>query len=113
MDRKIIVLTPSEWENRVKLGECAQKSFYHNHFNKDAQLIIKSLVWNALDDIKKGNIQESVSELEKVAGMCERIYTDSCRAQDGISELARLIEYDLEIPKAIDPTESPKPKNNP
>jgi hypothetical protein len=95
MDRKIIVLTPSEWDNRVQLFEFAQKSHDHNHFNKDAQLGIKSITWLAVNHIKNGEIDEALKELEKIPEICERIYKDSCRAQDGIGDLAALIKYKL------------------
>lgn len=93
MDRKIIILTPSEWENRTTLLEFAKKSHQHNHSNKDAQLAIKSLVSLALRDLADGNKDEALEHLLQIPGICDRIYKDTCRAQDGVSDLMTLIEY--------------------
>jgi 3-deoxy-D-arabino-heptulosonate 7-phosphate (DAHP) synthase len=96
MDRTIIVLTPSEWENRASLLEFAKQSHNHNHYNKDAQLAIKSLVSLAKRGLSDGNVDEAIKHLDSIPDICERIYQDSCRAQDGVSGLMTLIESFIE-----------------
>lgn len=97
MDRKVIVLTPGEWENKTTLIEAARLSHNHNHYNKDAQLVIKSIVSLALLDLKDGNIQEAIDHINQIPSICDRIYHDSCRAQDGVSGLVTLIDHHAKL----------------
>lgn len=95
MDRKVIVLTPYEWENRTTLADAAQRSYQANHIIKDKQCVIQSLTWHVLNNIKNGNIEGVEQNLLDIDNMCKEIYKLSCQSQAYIGEVGTVIGYKI------------------
>lgn len=95
LDRKVIVLTPSEWENRIELGEAMQHGYNHTHYAVTKLAIIEALLYRfelGIDNEKLCK-EELLSMVEKIKGITKNTEKEIRLAQRYVGNVAQLIGY--------------------
>lgn len=52
MDAKVIVLTPSEWDNRIELGQAMQNAYNHTHYAVSKESTLQSVLFRLKHDLE-------------------------------------------------------------
>lgn len=73
MDRKVIVLTPNEWEQRISLNESVQKSHDYNHFALSKSSSLQALLHNIVSDVNENKLDNVILELEQAIWLSSRV----------------------------------------
>lgn len=106
MDRKVIVLSPSEWDNRISLGDSMQKAYNHSHYAVTSLANLGALTFAlnkqvGRDNVDKEKVLELVSTLDK---RIDEIVQEIRMNQRYVGEVATMINY--KIKEAMDEDDS-------
>jgi hypothetical protein len=96
MDRTVIVLTPSEWENKVELGKGLDTAYQHLHYAATREAIVNAMLHGLKRDLEHNRPKEEMlEEIEAALTSASDITREVREAQRIINSVATVISYKL------------------
>jgi hypothetical protein len=91
MDRRVIVLTPSEWEDRKPLSKCLSDAYQELHYAKTFDAVIDAkLIDLCREDKSKEDLELIVDEIKEMRkGMMKHIHA----SQAIVGSVSTVIDY--------------------
>ncbi len=95
MERKVVVLSPSEWENRIELGKAMELAYRHSHFavrkESTLQAILYSLSYSLVNDRKDKD--ELLAKIEDAVRIGNDMLSEIRKSQEYIGNISSMIGY--------------------
>lgn len=95
MDRKVIVLTPSEWDNRIGLGQAMQNAYNHTHYAVSKESTLQSILFRLKHELVSGekSRDDLVSVIDSAIHISREITSEVRISQDYIGNISTMIGY--------------------
>lgn len=94
MDRKVIVLSPSEWENKQTLGHSLDQAYNQLHFAVTRESTINSCVHGLKRKVAKGE-EITQDDLDRVLEYSRDIVTHIRQSQSIVGGVATVINHKI------------------
>jgi hypothetical protein len=95
MDRTVIVLTPTEWEDRKPLAKCLSDAYQELHYTKSSDSLLDALMLSLSFNQKQENMtkEELIDAINELQRIRKDIISHVNKAQTIIGAISTVIDY--------------------